>query len=42
MNEILIFIVVMTIILGFLPESKIKAIGKFFKGLLPKLPKDLL
>ena len=41
MSKILIFIIAMTIILGLLPESKIKAIGKFFKDLLPRLPKNL-
>jgi hypothetical protein len=39
MNEILLFIVVMTVVLGRLPVSKIKAIGNFFKQILPRLPK---
>lgn len=41
MNELLLFIVVMTVILGCLPVSKINAIGNFFKKILPRLPKKL-
>lgn len=39
MNELLQFIVVMTLILGCLPVSKINAISNFFNKILPRLPK---
>lgn len=39
MNELLLFIIVMTIVLGCLPVDKINAIGRFLKKILPHLPK---
>lgn len=39
MNELLLFILAMTIVLGRLPVSKINAIRNFFKEILPRLPK---
>ena len=35
---ILGFIVIMTVILGFMPPNKIKAIERFFVAVLPKIP----
>ena len=39
MIDILNFIIIMTMLLGMMPENKIKAIANFFKDILPRLPK---